>query len=107
MAVIALYSFKGGVGKTTAAVNLAFEASRAAKRILLVDLDPQGAACACLRVEPNIAGGAKRLLAVIDAALADQEWLVGEFSVQRFLGRPVRFLPISALALFRILADDR
>ena len=40
--IIALYNIKGGVGKTSTTINLAFNASKN-KRVLVWDLDPQGA----------------------------------------------------------------
>lgn len=42
MQVAAIVSQKGGVGKTTLAIHLTTEATRAGKKALLVDLDPQG-----------------------------------------------------------------
>lgn len=62
MEVIAAYSVKGGVGKTTAAVNLAWCAAAAGKRVLLWDLDPQGSATWLLQAKPKIKGGVDDLL---------------------------------------------
>ncbi|MGI8751349.1 MAG: ParA family protein [Acidimicrobiales bacterium] len=62
MKVLATYSIKGGVGKTTSAVNLAHEASRAGARVLVWDLDPQGAATYLFRVKPKVKGGAARMV---------------------------------------------
>ena len=59
---LATYSIKGGVGKTTTAVNLSFEAASSGARVLLWDLDPQGAATFFFRVKPRVKGGVRRLL---------------------------------------------
>jgi cellulose biosynthesis protein BcsQ len=60
--VIALYNIKGGVGKTAAAVNLAYLSARDDRPTLLWDLDPQGAASYCLQIAPKVKGGRKALL---------------------------------------------
>lgn len=62
MTVLATYNIKGGVGKTAAAVNLAYLAARDGARTLLWDLDPQGAATFYYRVKPKVKGGAKGLV---------------------------------------------
>ena len=61
MKVLATYSIKGGVGKTTA-IDLAHEAAAAGARVLLWDLDPQGAATFFVRVKASVKGGAERLV---------------------------------------------
>jgi chromosome partitioning protein len=62
--VLATYNIKGGVGKTSAAVNLAFLAARDGNRTLLWDLDPQGASTYLLRVKPKVRGGAGKLVSL-------------------------------------------
>jgi chromosome partitioning protein len=60
--VLASYNIKGGVGKTSAAVNLAYLASREGARSLLWDLDPQGGTTFLLRVKPKVKGGGRKLV---------------------------------------------
>jgi len=50
MKTIALYSIKGGVGKTAAAVNLSYLAASPSTRTLICDLDPQGASSFYFRI---------------------------------------------------------
>ena len=60
--VLATYNIKGGVGKTSAAINLSYLAARGGARTLLWDLDPQGGSTYLLRVKPKVKGGARKLV---------------------------------------------
>jgi chromosome partitioning protein len=62
MRIYATYNIKGGVGKTTTAVNLAYLAAADGLRTVLWDLDPQGAASFMFRVKPRVKGGGKALI---------------------------------------------
>ena len=62
MKVVATYNIKGGVGKTSTAVNVGYLAARDGLRTLIWDLDPQGSATYLFRVKPKVKGGGKALV---------------------------------------------
>ena len=60
MQVIAFISGKGGVGKTTLAVNVAVALAQRKKRVVLIDLDPQNAQRLHLGMDPDEIAGLSR-----------------------------------------------
>ena len=67
MKIVGICNMKGGVGKTTTAVNLSYLAAAAGHRTLLWDLDPQAASSFAFRVRPVVPGFGKHCLEDGDA----------------------------------------
>ncbi len=106
MSVVAIYNMKGGVGKTTTAVNLSYLAAAGGQRALLWDLDPQGASSFAFRIRPRVAGFGRKSLEsgdVLSAAIKETDYqhldlLPADFTYRKIdrllddVGKPERVL---------------
>ena len=106
MRTVAIYNMKGGVGKTTTAVNLSYLAAAAGQRTLLWDLDPQAASSFAFRVRPRVSGFARKSLEdgeALGAAIKETDYynlqlLPADFAYRKFdrfldfLGKPERLM---------------
>ncbi|MBV9344512.1 MAG: ParA family protein [Gammaproteobacteria bacterium] len=92
MRIYAVTNIKGGVGKTTTAVNLAYLCAAGGQSTLLWDLDPQGGATYALRGEAQPGGSARKLLSgarelpelVLSSGYAHLDLLPADFSYRNF-----------------------
>lgn len=92
MKIIAVTNIKGGVGKTTTAVNLSYLCAASSGPTLLWDLDPQGAATYTLRGDPLEHASPKKLLngkrhlpeLILSTGYANLDLLPADFSYRNF-----------------------
>ena len=92
MKIIAVTNIKGGVGKTTTAVNLSYLCAASGRPTLLWDLDPQGAATYTLRGEPHEHASPKKLLSgkrelpelILPTGYSNLDLLPAHFSYRNF-----------------------
>src|SRR5262245_4656220 len=90
--IIAVSNIKGGVGKTTTAVNLAYLSAAGGKRTVLWDLDSQGAASWILQAEPGKRTTVRQLLdrsrdldeIVVDTDYENLHVIPADFSYRKF-----------------------
>jgi chromosome partitioning protein len=90
--IIAVTNIKGGVGKTTTAVNLAYLCALSGRATILWDLDPQGAATYTLRCEATDHVSVKKLVAgkreltelVVASDFENLDVLPADFSYRNF-----------------------
>jgi chromosome partitioning protein len=95
--VLVLAAAKGGVGKTTSALAIAGALHEAGRRVLVVDLDPQGGATYAAGLDPNDLPAGKGLVEVLEqrrsadeAAITSSEGfgvLAASAGLERLAGR--------------------
>jgi cellulose biosynthesis protein BcsQ len=94
MKILAVTNIKGGVGKTTTAINLAYLCAASGRKTLLWDLDPQGAATYTLGIEAqeHEAASVKKLLSgkreipelIVPTSYEGLDLLPASFSYRKF-----------------------
>ncbi len=92
MKILACYNVKGGVGKTATAVNLAYLAARTGWKVLIWDLDPQGATSFYFKVQPKKRHRASKIIGrkenieqlIMGTDYANLDLIPADFSYRKF-----------------------
>ena len=101
--VLAICNQKGGVGKTTTAINLAASLTSAGKKILLIDLDPQGNATTGCGLNKNDLAQSCTDVLLEDASVADVRVSVPYGGFDILPGGP----GLTAVEVRLVMADQR
>lgn len=101
-AVITVTNQKGGVGKTTTAVNLAYYVAKAGKKTLLIDFDPQGNATSGLGVDKQ---ALQLTMADVAAEIATLDQVVLPTAYKNFFLAPT--MPVLANAEVELAQAER
>lgn len=80
--ILAVTNQKGGVAKTTTAVNLSASLAKTRRKVLLIDLDPQGNATVGVGIDKRaVAGSAYDVLLSDESAERAEVWLNAHFAI--------------------------
>ena len=93
--IVAIVNQKGGVGKTTTAINLAASLALSGEKILIIDIDPQGNSTSGLGISRDAVEVEKTLYSVLSGDCTAKEAIIGTSVENLFL------LPSSIIAFCR------